>query len=85
MVFMRNNLGRSPSVAVGEINAIQFTTILIGKQIKAMREQAGLSQSEVARNAHTRPETISRLENGSGNPTVTLVERIVRAINKLAS
>jgi len=79
-----SDLGRA-HVAIGEVNAVQFTTVLIGRQLKAMRENAGLSQVQVAKKAKTRPEMLSRLEHGHGNPTVKLVERIARAIEKLAS
>lgn len=78
------NLGRSKVSMINEVDAIQFTTVLIGRQLKVMREQAGLSQVEVARKARTRPEMLSRLEHGRGNPTVKLVERIVKAIQNLA-
>lgn len=83
MVFMINDLGRS-GVMAGEIDAVQFTTVLIGRQIKAARESAGLSQIDVARAARMPAPMISRLEHGRGNPTVGLLERIARAIRRLS-
>lgn len=80
---MMNDLGRLQ--VAKEVDAVQFTTVLIGKQIKQMRMNIGLSQAEVARRAKIRPEMISRLENGRGNPTVRLVERIVKAIERFSS
>lgn len=80
---MINDLGRA-GVMTGEINAVQFTTVLIGRQIKAARESAGLSQVDVARKARMPAAMISRLEHGRGNPTVGLLGRIARAIEKLS-
>lgn len=67
-----------------EVDAAQFTAGVIGQQIRQMRINEGLSQAVVARKAGIRPEMLSRLESGRGNPTVRFIERIVRAIEKLA-
>lgn len=69
---------------MGEVKAIQFSSIVLGRKLKHMRESAGLHQSEVAKVAHVAHETLSRIENGHGNPTVKLVERIVKAIERLS-
>lgn len=65
------------------VDALKYTATVIGDDLRRMRLEAGLSQSDVARKARMRPEMISRLENGKGNPTVRLVERVVRAIEGL--
>lgn len=62
------------------VDAIEFMKASIGRNLRGMREEAGLSQSEVARRAKMRPESICRLEQGKGNPTVATVQRIVKAI-----
>jgi predicted transcriptional regulator len=49
-----------------------------------MRQEAGLSQAEVARKAKIRPEMLCRIESGNGNPTVSTVAKIVRAIKVLS-
>jgi DNA-binding XRE family transcriptional regulator len=54
----------------------------IGRNLRWMRLNAGMSQEEVADKAGMRPEVISRLESGRGNPTVRTVERVVVAIKK---
>lgn len=64
----------------GYIEAVWYSTILIGRQLKALREAADLSRAEAAARARIRPEALSRLEAGNGNPTVSTVERIVKAI-----
>lgn len=64
------------------VDAIEYITWSIGRDLRRQREAAGLSQAEVARRAGIRPETLSRLERGRGNPTVATVSRVVRAIQR---
>lgn len=66
--------------AVMHVDAIEFMKASIGRNLRTMREERGLSQSEVAMRAHMRPEVLCRLENGKGNPTVATIRRIVKAI-----
>lgn len=62
------------------VDAIEFAKASIGRNLKRIREEAGLTQAEVAHLARMHPETISRLESGQGNPTVSTVTKIVQAI-----
>jgi len=79
-----NELGRHGTAVRGLVDAVWYTTVLIGKQIKVAREEAGLTQIQLARLARVRPETLSRIENGRGNPTVGIVGRIARALERSA-
>lgn len=67
---------------VMRVNALEFMNASIGKNLRRLREEAGLSQSEVARRAKMRAEIVCRVERGKGNPTVGTVQRIVAAIQK---
>jgi transcriptional regulator with XRE-family HTH domain len=66
------------------MDAVTFANISIGKKLCRRREEAGLTQAEVARKAKIRPEMLCRIESGNGNPTVATVAKIVRAIKMLS-
>ncbi len=64
------------------VDAIEYANWSIGRDLRRQRLAAGLTQAEVARRAGIRVETLSRLENARGNPTVATVSKIVRAISR---
>lgn len=66
------------------MDAVTFAKLAIGEDLLRMREEGGLSQVEVARKAKMRPEMLCRIESGNGNPTVSTVAKIVRAIKTLS-
>jgi transcriptional regulator with XRE-family HTH domain len=51
----------------------------IGDRIRASREQAGLSQAELARRTGTSQATISAYERGSKQPSVDTLDRLLAA------
>ena len=53
---------------------------ILARDIIKDRVALGWSQRELARRAHIRPETLSRIESGRHTPTVATVERIDRAL-----
>ncbi len=54
---------------------------LLGKRIRMLREQRGLSQEELAYLSGTQTSHISRIELGQNNTTVDVVLRIARGLN----
>lgn len=66
----------------GRENASQFAGKAIGPDLRARRLQARLKSSEVARSAGIRVETLSRIENGRTNPTVSTVQAILAALDR---
>jgi len=54
----------------------------IGEMLKEQREQAGLTQKELAAQVGTRPETISRLERGSSNVSLSSIFQIFAGMGK---
>ena len=67
------------------LDALDFVAWSIGHDLCRLRRKAGLSQAQVARRAGIRVETLSRLENGHGNPTVKTVQKILRAFSSRES
>ncbi|MEE9244672.1 MAG: helix-turn-helix transcriptional regulator [Gemmatimonadota bacterium] len=64
------------------VDAVRFANESIERDPAQLRRVAGLSQAEVASRAGIRAETLSRLENGQGNPTVATVRRILRGLGR---
>lgn len=64
----------------GTKSAVAFADGAIGSDLRRRRTRTGLSQAEVARRAGVRVETLSRIENGHGNPTAATVRKILHAL-----
>jgi transcriptional regulator with XRE-family HTH domain len=54
---------------------------VLGANIRAFREQRGLSLSELARRSSIAKGTLSQLESGSGNPTIETVFSLSNALD----
>jgi len=66
----------------GNYPATQTLRALYARKLIQERQSAGLSQSELARRAGLRPETINRLEKGKHSPdtaTLAKINRVLRA------
>jgi DNA-binding XRE family transcriptional regulator len=61
---------------------IEHVRISLANKIIARRKAAGLTQSQLARLARVRVETISRLENGLHMPSARTFDKIERAIKR---
>jgi HTH-type transcriptional regulator/antitoxin HipB len=55
--------------------------IVIGAMVRDLRLAAGLSQTELAHRADLTQPALSRLENGGGLPTITVLDRLAHALN----
>lgn len=64
-----------------ELNALEPEFQLAGQIIK-LRINKGLTQTELAKRAHTSQIVISRLENAKANPSLELIKRVFRALDK---
>lgn len=53
----------------------------IGRQVRALREGGGISQSELARRIGTTQSVIARLEAGRTRPSLTTLERVASALS----
>ena len=66
----------------GNLPALEATSVSIARTIIKRRRNAGLTQLELARLAHVRPETIRRLETVEHVPSVATIDKIDRALNE---
>ena len=53
---------------------------IVGRNVRRLREEAGLSQEKLALEAELDRTYVSGVERGVRNPTVTVVARIARAL-----
>jgi transcriptional regulator with XRE-family HTH domain len=56
----------------------------LGRNIKRLRSQKGISQEQFAFDAGIHRTYISDLERGARNPTILVVEKIARALGTTA-
>lgn len=70
-------IGRARQIRKGENHAV---ALAVGARLKAVREQAGLSQRELARRAGVTNVTISLIEQESHAPSLASLHRILTAI-----
>jgi transcriptional regulator with XRE-family HTH domain len=52
----------------------------LGAAIRKVRQERGLTQRQLAAKADVEPTWISRLENGSANPSIATLRRIAKAL-----
>jgi transcriptional regulator with XRE-family HTH domain len=52
----------------------------LGRQVRRLRERAGLTQEELAERIHSTQGTIARLEAGGREPAVSTLARIAAAL-----
>jgi transcriptional regulator with XRE-family HTH domain len=53
----------------------------LGKQIQKLRESKGLSQQDLAAKCNFEKSNMSRLEAGRVNPTLSTLEKVVKALD----
>ena len=57
----------------------------LGRAVRERREALALTQIDVAARADIAPMHLSKIENGSGNPSVGTVRRLAAALDLRAS
>src|SRR5580704_7097493 len=67
-------------LANGNYPAAETIRVIYARRLIQERESAGLSQSELARRAGLRPETINRLEKGKHSPDTATLAKITKAL-----
>ena len=64
----------------GKEDASRFQGKPVGPDLRSRRVKAGMTVAAVAQGARIRPETLSRIENGRTNPTISTVQAILAAL-----
>jgi ribosome-binding protein aMBF1 (putative translation factor) len=66
--------------SLGNYAAVETVRAIYARRLILERESAGLSQSELARRAGLRPETINRLEKAKHSPDTATLAKITKAL-----
>lgn len=56
------------------------TSQYIGRRLQLMRQDKRLTQAEVAKRAGTKTNYYAKLERGEAVPSLTMLEKVVRAL-----
>ena len=78
--YIKKRKGRDPEFAEGFDSG--YEQFKIGVMLKQAREDAGLTQEELARRLHTKKTAISRIENHAEDIKLSTLERFAEAIGK---
>jgi DNA-binding XRE family transcriptional regulator len=66
----------------GRFSALEFARMALARDLVRARRGAGLSQSQLAKLAGIRQETLSRLETGKHTASPKTVDKIVQAVER---
>jgi len=64
----------------GNFPAVEYARASLARKIIKARQNAGLTQAELARRAAIRPETLNRIEKGKTTPDTATIAKIERAL-----
>ena len=78
--YIQKRKERDPEFAEGYESG--FQEFLIGVLLKEAREDAGVTQEELATAIHTKKSVISRLENQASDARVSTVRKVAQALGK---
>jgi transcriptional regulator with XRE-family HTH domain len=76
--YVRKRTARDPEFA--EALESGYADFKIGALLRQAREEAGLTQEEVAERLETKKSAISRIENRAGDIRLSTLERYARAV-----
>jgi len=76
--YTQARAARDPEFADGLESG--YTDFKVGALLRQAREQAGLTQEQVAERLSTKKSAISRIENSAGSMRLSTLERYARAI-----
>lgn len=79
-IYIQDRKKRDPEFAENFDEGYQ--EFKLGAVLRQAREQAGLSQEELARRIHTQKTAISRIENHAEDIKLSTLEKVARALGK---
>lgn len=62
--------------------AAEAEAFSLGWKLRALRQEAGLTQMQLAEKVGLQQREITRIENGNGNPTLRTITRLLLAFGK---
>ena len=68
--------------AAGNVPAVEFAQASIARKLIRDRRRAGLTQSDLARRAGIRLQSLTRIEKGKAFPDSATFNRIIRALER---
>ncbi|HET8656199.1 MAG TPA: helix-turn-helix transcriptional regulator [Longimicrobiaceae bacterium] len=78
--YTQARAARDPAFAEGLESG--YADFKIGVLLRQAREQAGLTQEELARRMETKKSAISRIENHAGDIRLSTLERYAKALGR---
>ncbi len=81
--YTRERAARDPDFADGLENG--YADFKVGVLLRQAREQAGLTQEELAERLDTKKSAVSRIENHAGDIRLSTLERYARALGRSLS
>lgn len=78
--YIQRRKHRDPAFAEGYESGYQ--EFLIGVLLKEARQNAGVTQEELATAIHTKKSVISRLENQASDARVSTIRKVAQALGK---
>jgi ribosome-binding protein aMBF1 (putative translation factor) len=78
--YTESRAARDPEFAAGLESG--YADFKIGVLLRQAREQAGLTQEELARRLETKKSAISRIENHAGDIRLSTLERYAKALGR---
>jgi HTH-type transcriptional regulator / antitoxin HipB len=81
--YMKERATRDPEFAEGLQSG--YEEFKVGVLLRQAREEAGLTQEELATRLHTKKSAISRIENHAGDIRLSTLERYAKALGRQLS
>ena len=79
-LYIENRKQRDPEFSEGYETGYQ--EFKLGAMLRQAREEAGLTQEELARRIHTKKTAISRIENHAEDIKLSTLEKFANALGK---